>query len=245
MRAFFTLAFVMFFAFPTYAHGDGVGQCGTGGHGLPEGYVNISLSATERIEVEQDLLIGTLSYSVTNANSKDLQDEINKAMAKALDKAKKVESVKVNTGSYQVYETTDPHSKMKQWHGQQSLTLKSKDADDLLGLAGELQELGLDMNGLSYALSPEAAASIQDGLMEDALRQLQTRADRAASALNKSAAELTNIMVNNNDRASQKPRYSRTEMRSMTATDSASAPVAAAGETTITLSVRASAILRP
>ena len=213
---------------------------------LPEGQVMLNISATERREVEQDLLIANLSYVATNTDSRALQDEINKAMASALKEAKKVDEVKVNTGAYQVYERYTKLTKQKEWHGQQSLTLKSKNAEKLLKLVGELQDMKLNMNGLNYTLSPETAIEIQDALMEDALKQLQTRANRAAKALGKSTAELRDVNVNGGGVPHQPRHYARATIAMAESADMGmAAPVAASGETTIALSVNARAILKP
>lgn len=212
---------------------------------MPDGQVILNISATERREVEQDLLVATLSYSATNKDSRELQNEINLIMAKALETVKKVKTVKVNTGSYQVYETQDPRTKEKKWQGSQSLTLKSKEADDVLELAGKLQDMKLNMNGLSYMLSPETAVEIQDNLMEDALKQLQTRADRAAKALGKSTAELRDVNVQGGGIPYQAKSYARGMVMMESAAMDMAAPVAESGEETISMSVNARAILKP
>jgi len=211
---------------------------------LPQGQVILSISATERREVEQDLLVATLSYMAEDRNSRELQDEINTVMAKAVETAKKVKAVKVNTDSYQVYERTDARTKERIWHGNQSMTLKSKDPEAVLKLAGELQSMKLTMNDLSYTLAPETAIEVQDSLMEDALDQLQTRANRAAKALGKTTAELKEVTVQG-----QNIPYAKTSFRNTMAMDVAesamAAPVAEAGESTLTLTVSARALLKP
>lgn len=212
---------------------------------LPDGQVILSISATEREEVDQDLLVATLSYVAKNSDPAQLQDEINKAMKKAVELAKKEKSLKVSTGSYQVYEQTDPRTKQKYWHGAQSLTIKSKEAETVLDVTGKLQEMKLTMNGLSYMLAPETAVAVQDGLMEKALTQLQTRADRAAKALGKSSAELRDVQVQSNGNIAQPMYAPRAMMMKTEAAMDMAAPVAEAGETTITLSVSARAILKP
>ncbi|MEM6780241.1 MAG: SIMPL domain-containing protein [Pseudomonadota bacterium] len=210
---------------------------------MPDGQVILNISATERKEVEQDLLVANLSFTITNRDPKFVQNEINKTMAKALETAKKVNTVKVNTGSYQVYETTEPRTKEKLWRGQQNLTLKSMEADDVLELAGKLQDMGLNMNGLSYMLAPKTAVEVQDNLMEAALKQLQERADRAAAALGKSKADLRDVSV----QSSGIPYHPVHHARGMAMASSMEmvAPVAAAGETTIQLTVSARALLKP
>ena len=211
---------------------------------LPDGQAILNISATERMEIEQDLLVATLSYVVLDRDPRTLQNEINTVMAAALKAAKKVESIKVNTGAYQVYEQHDPRTKEKKWRGSQSLTLKSKKAEDLLELTGKLQDMRLTMNGLSYMLAPETAVIIQDNLMEAALKQLQDRANRAAKAMGKSAAELRDINVQSGGMPYPQPQYARG--MAMAESDMAMAtPVASAGETTITLTVSARAILKP
>lgn len=211
---------------------------------MPDGQVILNINATERREVEQDLLVATLAYNATNVNSRELQNEINTAMKKALETAKKEKNIKVNTGAYQVHEYREPRTSEKKWRGSQSMTIKSKDAEDVLKLAGELQNMGLNMNGLSYTLSPETAVEVQDSLMEAALKQLQTRANRAAKALGKSSAELRDVNV----QGGHVPHH-QVHHRGMAMMDSAhsemAAPVAASGETTITLTVSARALLKP
>lgn len=213
---------------------------------LPDGQAILSISATERKEVEQDLLVATLQYDATNRDPRALQDEINTAMAKALKTTEKAgTSVKVSTGSYQVYDITDPRTRESKWRGQQTLTLQSKDADTVLDLAGELQDIGLNMSGLNYTLAPETAVAVQDALMEAALGQLQNRADRAAKALGKTKAELRDVNVQGNVPYPQ-PVMMRATMAMDTVAGAAMAPpVAAAGDTTITLTVSARAILKP
>lgn len=100
------------------------------------------------------------------------------------------------------------------------------------------------MNGLNYTLAPDTAIEVQDSLMEAALEQLQERANRAAKALGKSGAELREVNVNSSGIPYQ-PMMRAQSMKMEMASDSMAAPVAAAGETTLTLNVNARAILKP
>lgn len=240
MRLFFIFALVLIL--PLTAKADTTDTI----LALPDGQVILNISATERREVEQDLLIATLAYNAKNKNSRELQNEINTAMAKALETVKKEKSVKVNTGAYQVYEYHEPRTKEKKWRGSQTITIKSKDTEKILELAGKLQNMGLNMNGLTYALSPDTAVDIKDSMMEDALEQLQTRADRAAKALGKSSAELRDVNVEGGHVPYARPHY-RGRAMDMEMAESAAmaAPVAASGDTTLTLSVSARALLKP
>ena len=212
---------------------------------LPDGQVILNISATERVEVEQDLLVATLSYVAVHRDAGFIQNEINTAMKQGLDRVRKEKDVKVNTGAYQVFETRDPKTKERLWRGSQTLTLKSTNAQAVLDLAGRLQDLKLTMNGLTYTISPEKAAEIQDGLLEAALIRLQKRADRAAKALGKSAADLRDVNTQGDVMPYMQKSYARGAMMMEAASADMAPPVAQAGEETISLTVSARAILKP
>ncbi|MEM7618166.1 MAG: SIMPL domain-containing protein [Pseudomonadota bacterium] len=214
---------------------------------LPDGQVILNISATVRQEVEQDLLVATLRYSAENRDAKKLQNEINEAMQKALKRAKEEdkEIVKINTGAYNVYERTDNRTKEKKWYGQQTITVKSKDSEKILKLTGDLQEMGLKMTGLNYTLDPKTAVKVQDDLMEDAIKELTARADRVAKALGKSSAEIRELNTSSQSYMPQPKHYARSEMAMTASADSMAAPVAAAGEDTISMTVNGRAIIKP
>ena len=64
----------------------------------------LNLSATEMIQVEQDLLIANLRYEVNSPTSSDTQNKINQVMKKALEVANTVKDVEVSTEQYSVYQ---------------------------------------------------------------------------------------------------------------------------------------------
>jgi len=216
---------------------------------IPEGATLVNLSATESIEIEQDLLIATLQYQAEDKDAKIVQNEVNSAMQKALDEAQKVDSIKVTTQQYYVHQfdanpSRDAARRNMMWRGQQSLQIKGMAADDLLELAGELQDLGLTMNGLSYNVSPELLEKTRNGLLEVALGKLTEKANRTAKAIGKDDVEFLQINVDmgGND-------YNPRVMRSMAmdapmAKMEMAAPVAAPGESTMNLTVSAQALLR-
>ena len=218
---------------------------------LPEGQTVLNIAATERAQIQQDLLIATLRIDREGEDAKTVQNDINTLMKKAVDMAKAVPEVKVSTGQYYVYQN-DPNPRPlekgatalpKTWRGSQSLELQSTSGDILLKLAGDLQEEGLVIGGLNYTLSPDKADQAKDALMEKALGKVTARAERAAKAMNKGNMRLIEVNVDTSDNIAQ-PYM----MRAM-AMDSASAkmatPVATAGETEITLTVSAKALLKP
>jgi predicted secreted protein len=221
---------------------------------IPKGATLINLSATERVEVDQDLLVASLSYEFEHDDAAKLQDTINKVMTKALAEAKAVNSVKVSTQSYQVYPydfNPDPRplqpgeqpKLQRKWRGSQSLILKGKMPDDLLKLAGKMQALGMNMTSLSYTVSPELLEETQNSLLETALTKLKTKAERTAKALDKSKANLLNVNVDVGGFYPQPIMHGGAMMMKAEMASDAAAPVAAAGQSDITLTVTAQAMI--
>ncbi len=218
----------------------------------------LHIAATERAQVPQDLLTASLRIEKENADAKAVQAEINTIMAKAVETAKAVTTVKVSTGHYYVYQYNpnpqppvpqkdekEPAKKPEErWRGSQSLQLQSTRADDLLKLAGALQDSGLVMENLNYSLSPEKADEAKDSLMEAALAKVKVKAERAAKAMNKTRADLVEINVDSADNYMPQPVMMRAMAMDAGGMEKASAPVATPGETEITLTVGAKALLK-
>lgn len=212
----------------------------------------LNISATERTEVAQDLLTATLRVEQKNTDPKALQAAINQAMKEALDAAKAMPAVEVTTGHYYVYQHEGPalpgslekiSKPTTKWHGAQSLTLTSTAAEDVLKLAGALQDSGLVMENLFYTLSPAKADEAKDSLMEAALAKVQARADRAAKALGKQRAELAEITVDTADNMMPQPMMMRA-MDMAGSIEKSAKPQAEPGETEITLTVSVRAQLK-
>lgn len=214
---------------------------------IPDGSTLINFSVTERTEVDQDLLTAVLRVEYEDFERGAVQDYINSKMREAVDTARDVEDVKVSTQNYHV-RSFDPNPRdgrrAEKWRGQQSLQLKSKNADAVLDLAGELQGMGLAMTTLSYSISPELYEETKNNMLEAALEKLQTKARRTAGALGKNNASLLQVNVDSGC-TPVRPVMMARGMALDAAPESASAPVAAAGQSHITLNVSAQALISP
>lgn len=217
----------------------------------PPGASIINLSATERVQLPQDLLIASLRIEVEGADPRDLQNKINDSMKTALEKAAASPEVKAVTDQYNIYQyepddRSEPRPRGETlWRGTQGLTLSGKNADAILKLAGELQDAGFLMNGLSYTLSTEKADEARDALMEKTLASLMERARRAAKALGKGTVELVEANVD-----AAMPLYPGPMLKTMAMGEMADAqpmqdPSASPGETEVSLTVTASILIRP
>ena len=220
----------------------------------PEGTTIINFSATENRDVSQDLLMASLRMELDEGTPVEIQKKINEAMKKALDVAKKESAFKVSTGAYSVYKyekpiEVDPKTGVQKteaiWRGSQEITIESKDSTKLLDTVGKIQELGFAMNNLAYTISPEVADKVRDELMVEALKKLVAKADIVAKTLGKSKAELVDVNVDAGGPVMPmyKTMMARGEAMAMDA--GMPAPVAEAGETDLSLTVSARALIKP
>jgi predicted secreted protein len=220
-----------------------VARAGDGGLQLPPaGHTLVNLSASERMTLPQDLLTAALRIEARGAEPRKVQDDINKAMTRALALAKAVPTVKTSTGGYQVYEQRLERN-VRVWQGQQTVQLESKDSAALLDLAGKLQGAGFAVSGLNWSLSPERAESVRDELLVKALGNLKTKAALVARTLGKSGYELTD--VNLEGAPQPMPMYRAARMEMAMADGAVAPPVAEAGETEVVVGVSARALLKP
>jgi len=226
----------------------------------PDGYTVLALSATETQTMAQDLLIASLRIEAEGETPETVQAKVNAAMQKAVDSAKKEADVKTTTGGYYVYKhepnpyppvPVDKDGKpvpvqwpVPVWKASQTIDLRSKNAARLLDLAGQIQGMGFVMNNLSYTLSPEKAEEARDLLMVNALKKLRERAGLAAKTLGKGGYDLVDVTVDGGGVAY--PMHKAMMMRGdMAMAEAMPAPVAEAGETDVSLTVSARALLKP
>lgn len=249
-RQFFLLLLLAFLAL--YPSATVFAQDADGLKLPPSGTTVMNLSATETEKVGQDMVVASLRVEADEADAKAVQARINTAMQNALARAKKETEIKTSTGAYSVY-PYDPNPeppkvwnerRTQRWRGQQTIEMQSLDSEAVLKLTGELQQMGFVMNNLGYTLSPEKYESVQDGLLVKALGKLTAKADLAAKTLKKSGYDMLNVDLNAGGYAP--PIYARAAMMEGAMMDkSMPAPVVAAGETDVSLTVSARVLLKP
>lgn len=217
---------------------------------LEAGQLVLNLSLTEQAQVDQDTLNASLQYVAQGRDRRALQEEVNRAMQAALAVAREASTVQAETSHYhvQIVQTGRPSRtdiENPVFRAQQGLQLKSEDSAALLELLGALQAEGLTLSGLYYSLSPAAHERVAGELLHSALTKLQSRASDAASVLRKGSAELVEVSMDGS------PNFMEARMRMpmmAMAADSAvdfAPPAAEPGQTTVSVSVSARAVLSP
>ena len=107
----------------------------------------VMLTATERQEVDEDILVARFEYREENTSAKQVQDRINRKVSDALIKLKLIPSLKVRTEQYYVYpdyrgEREAEAGKPRRWIGSQTIIFESTNAEEVLAASGELTNMG-------------------------------------------------------------------------------------------------------
>jgi predicted secreted protein len=194
--------------------------------------------AAER-KVIRDLIRIELRVEETGADPAALQAAVNRRMAAALDRARQIQGVEVETGSYSIYEESPSaqQSTQHRWRASQSLILSGKAADAALKLAGLLQSDGLLMSSIDYEVSPETLRGAEEDLTNEALAGLAQRASSIADRVHLSVLRYRDLRVGNVEAGGPPmPRFAAMAM---------SAPVAQPGAAVVRLTVSADVLLGP
>jgi uncharacterized protein len=210
-------------------------------HDVDASQTRLRLIESAQRTVKQDRLRAILRAEVSGPDARRVQAEINRRMTAAVEKAKTVSSVRVETGSYGLYEDR-PNNASPVWRGQQTLSLIGTEFGDVLQLAGELQQSGLVFSGMNFELRPETARTYEDELTAEAIARLKERADRVAQTMGLKVEHFREINVGNV--LGDPPPRPMMRMREMSAAQAAP-PVAEAGEQVVQISVQADIVLAP
>jgi len=217
---------------------------------LDSGQLLLNLDETEVISLEQDILNASLSYSAQGSGKISLQNDVNKNIAAALEIIDSVSELEYSTGQYYIY-TIRPgmpaHNDLgiPIWRAQQGLKLSSSNSSELLEIVGQLQAAGLEVNGLNYSLSNEALEKASESLLSIVLNRLERKASDTADLLGKNFFSLIEVTIRENGNGV----FFEPRMEVMRASQAGSQkferPSAVPGQSEVSLTVSAKALLSP
>ncbi|MCP5369899.1 MAG: SIMPL domain-containing protein [Rickettsiaceae bacterium] len=203
----------------------------------------INLTQQSSIEVENDLLVTEIKFSSKDKDSALLQTKINEVINKAFKEIENYKDIELTTKRYSVYQRYEANkeSSKEEWMGEQSITIMSQNKDHILELTGKLQKLGMTVNSLQYQLSDSKREEVYNSLIEPTINKLKEKAKKIAKSLDKEEFEFISMNIDSqfimpNDTVMYK-------MRGME-NDIVSTPVAAAGKTTVTVTVNAQILVK-
>jgi predicted secreted protein len=187
--------------------------------------------------VTNDRLQAWLRAEADDASPTAAASRVNAAVANALAMAKGYPSIKVATAGYSTYQTGKP----QRWHVVQSISLDGDDFTAAATLITRLQdEGGMLLSGMGFSLSDKARHDAEDSVTQQAIKEWQERAQRAAQGLGFRAWRPGHVTVQSNDGGRA---YPMARVQAMSAPQGG-APVAMEGGTTdVTVTVSGEAVL--
>lgn len=199
----------------------------------------LRLSETAERVVRADQLVAVLRAQATGGSVAAVQEQVNRQVAAALERARAVPGVTVSTHGYW---TGRSGERRETWQASQEIRLTATEASAaLLDLAGSLQAQGLAVAGLSYEVSRGLARREREEATAEALRGLTERAERLAGVMGMSFVGFREVRVDTS-RFMPAPRAMAAPM----AADAARTPPSAEpADMPITATVEGDAILKP
>lgn len=163
-----------------------------GHHGSPRNRASFQVEAVR--EVANDWTMARLSVRAEGKQAATVAASVNAAMAKAVERAKRVAGVDVKSGGY----TTQPvydDGRVVRWRASQDLRLESGDTDALSRLIGDLQSQSVHLVGIQFGVRRETREALENELIEEALSRFRARAELIAKGLGAKDWTLVNVNV--------------------------------------------------
>ena len=184
-------------------------------------YDRINFQVSAMGEVENDTLVVVMYSERSGQTPSALADEVNRNISWAVDRAKKISAIKVQTLNYR----QDPLYKnqtISGWKVRQSIRLETTEVAALSELVGELQGR-LAVASLRYTVSMMRHRKVEQGLIAEALKQFRVRGEQIAVELGRTGYRIVNMDVGTRGRS---PTPDRMRATTMMADSSGRAPPA-------------------
>jgi predicted secreted protein len=180
-------------------------------------YNQVRLQSQQTEAVSNDTMHVSMNTYAEMQDPAKLAAKINNDMEWALQQAKQVQGVKINTGSYQTWPITRKEVTTG-WRGQQDLVLESADTETLSRLVGQLQDR-LQIKSMNFTVSDEKRAGVENRLINAALDAFKQRAGIIGDNLKASDFRIVEINVNTSTQRPPMLRQARMASMSMEASD--------------------------
>ena len=170
------------------------------------GYDQISFQTEVKEEIANDEVRASLYKKLQATDAKTLATQLNTAVNKALNIAKRYPSVTVSTGQKSTYPRYDKNEKIIGWTGQANIDIKSTDFAATSQLIADLQET-LVMNNLNFGVSDTKKDALEQKLMTSASRAFQLQAKNLTRAWDARSYRVVTVNLNTNNNNYPRPMY--------------------------------------
>ncbi len=206
----------------------------------------LQLSASGAVEVQQDLLVLTLSATREAADAAAVQTQLKQALdsrARHLARAAaQPQQLEVRTGAFGMYPRHGKDGKISGWQGRAELVLQGRDFARITATAGKIQSMAISQ--IAFDLSREARAKVESEAQAKAIEAFKGRATELARGFGFTGYTLREVSVNSNEMApGPRPRMLAMEAKAMSVASDAPVPVEA-GKAQVTVTLSGSVQLR-
>ena len=205
----------------------------------------LQLSATGAVEVQQDLLVLTLSATREAADAAAVQTQLKQALDGALGLARAAaqpQQLEVRTGAFGMYPRHGKDGKISGWQGRAELVLQGRDFARITATAGKIQSMAISQ--IAFDLSREARARVESEAQAKAIEAFKARATELARGFGFTGYTLREVSVSSNEMApGPRPRMLAMEAKSAAMSADAAMPVEA-GKAQVTVTISGSVQLR-
>ncbi|MBS0609797.1 MAG: SIMPL domain-containing protein [Proteobacteria bacterium] len=205
----------------------------------------LQLSASGTVEVQQDLLVLTLSATREASEAAAVQTQLQQALDAALAEARRAaqpQQMDVRTGAFGMYPRYGKDGKISGWQGRAELVLQGRDFLRITGTAAKIPSMSIAQ--IAFDLSREARAKIEGEAQAKAIEAFKARAAELARGFGFAGYTLREVAVNNNEMApGPRPRMMAMEAKAASMVADAPVPVEA-GKAQVVVNISGSVQLR-
>ena len=203
----------------------------------------VQLSATGSVDVQQDLLVLTLSTTRDGKDAATVQSQLRQALdAATLEARRQVEpgQMDMRTGSFSLNPRYGENNQISGWRGRAELVLEGRDFARITNTAARVTTMTI--GNVAFDLSREQRAKVERDAQGKAIENFKVQAADLTRAFGFSRFTLREVAVNSNSYAPDpRPRMLAMEAKSAMA----DAPIAVeAGKSTVTVNVSGSVQMR-
>ena len=162
----------------------------------------VQLSAAGSVDVQQDLLVLTLSTTREGKDAAVVQGQLRQALDAALLEARRNAEpgqMDVRTGNFGLYPRYGQNSQISGWQGSAELVLEGRDFARITGTAARVTTMAIGQVG--FGLSREQRAKVERDAQAQAIENFKTQAADLTKAFGFSAFTLREVAVNSNSYA--------------------------------------------
>ncbi len=156
----------------------------------------LTLAETAEVRRPAEELRVTLKAEARGAQAAAVQDQVNRAIQAALERARQVPGVQAHTGGYWTNHEVGPREgQARAWVASQRMTLSGTGGAALLELTGALQGQGLAVDGMEWSLSTKVQQEARQEAGRLAIEALRQRAAAVAAQLGMEVAGIRSLRL--------------------------------------------------